>query len=439
MNNEYNIMIQKIRFKLTDRYLVLLICFLGYISTVSAQSHKISGVVVDEGKSPIIGATIQVKGANNGTITDIDGNFSLEVINPKAQLQISYIGFTSITVPVQLKVKMTITMQEASRNLDEVVVIGFGTVRKSDLSGSVSAVSMKNEAEIMPITSADQFLQGRIAGVSIAANSGAPGAGMNIQIRGVSTLSGNTDPLYVVDGFPIESATASVNGGTSELSQQPAMNPLASINPNDIESIQVLKDASATAIYGSRAANGVIVIKTKAPSEGQLRVNYNFTASIAIPDLYGYDLLDAREKLDFEKSIGMYKDNNADAQINKDKDYNYKLSLVESGVNTYWLSQPLKVEFIQKHSIFIEGGDKAVRYGIDFKYDKDNGVMKGSARDRGALGFSLSYNLKDKLLVRNYLTVNKVKSKESPYGDFSQYALLNPYYPFQDEHGYLIR
>ena len=177
MNNEYNIMKQKIRFKLTDRYLVLLICFLGYISTVSAQSHKISGVVVDEGKSPIIGATIQVKGANNGTITDIDGNFSLEVKNPKAQLQI--------------KGKMTITMQEASRNLDEVVVIGYGTVRKSDLSGSVSAVSMKNEAEIMPITSADQFLQGRIAGVSIAANSGAPGAGMNIQIRGVSTLSGN--------------------------------------------------------------------------------------------------------------------------------------------------------------------------------------------------------------------------------------------------------
>ena len=168
-------------------------------------------------------------------------------------------------------------------------------------------------------------------------------------------------------------------------------------------------------------------------------MNYNFTASIAIPDLNGYDLLDAREKLDFEKSIGMYKDNNADAQINKDKDYNYKLSLVESGVNTYWLSQPLKVEFNQKHSIFIEGGDKAVRYGIDFKYDKDNGVMKGSARDRGALGFSLSYNLKDKLLVRNYLTVNKVKSKESPYGDFSQYALLNPYYPFQDEHGNLIR
>ena len=108
MNNEYNIMKQKIRFKLTDRYLVLLICFLGYISTVSAQSHKISGVVVDEGKSPIIEATIQVKGANNGTITDIDGNFSLEVKNPKAQLQISYIGFTSITVPVQVKGKMTI-------------------------------------------------------------------------------------------------------------------------------------------------------------------------------------------------------------------------------------------------------------------------------------------------------------------------------------------
>lgn len=302
MNNEYNIMKQKIRFKLTDRYLVLLICFLGYISTVSAQSHKISGVVVDEGKSPIIGATIQVKGANNGTITDIDGNFSLEVKNPKAQLQISYIGFTTITVPVQLKGKMTITMQEASRNLDEVVVIGYGTVRKSDLSGSVSAVSMKNEAEIMPITSADQFLQGRIAGVSIAANSGAPGAGMNIQIRGVSTLSGNTDPLYVVDGFPIEAATASVNGGTSELSQQPAMNPLASINPNDIESIQVLKDASATAIYGSRATNGVILITTKQGKEGKVNVNYN--ARVDISNISKrYNLLNAHDYALFENEL----------------------------------------------------------------------------------------------------------------------------------------
>ena len=145
-------------------------------------------------------------------------------------------------------------------------------------------------------------MQGRIAGVSIAANSGAPGAGMNIQIRGVSTLSGNTDPLYVVDGFPIEAATASVNGGTSELSQQPAMNPLASINPNDIESIQVLKDASATAIYGSRATNGVILITTKQGKEGKVNVNYN--ARVDISNIAKrYNLLNAHDYALFENEL----------------------------------------------------------------------------------------------------------------------------------------
>ena len=332
-----------------------------------------------------------------------------------------------------------IVLKEDVKALDDVVVTGYFNKNKDSFTGA--QVTVKGD-ELRKVTTGNvlQALSvfdpsirfednidigsnpNRIADFTIRGNSGIGLTEFEKEAVSRDNLKNNPNlPTFIMDGFEVDAEK------------------IFDLDIERIESLTILKDASATAIYGSRAANGVIVIKTKAPSEGQLRVNYNFTASIAIPDLNGYDLLDAREKLDFEKSIGMYKDNNADAQINKDKDYNYKLSLVESGVNTYWLSQPLKVEFNQKHSIFIEGGDKAVRYGIDFKYDKDNGVMKGSARDRGALGFSLSYNLKDKLLVRNYLTVNKVKSKESPYGDFSQYALLNPYYPFQDEHGNLIR
>ncbi len=146
--------------------------------------------MIDEDNYPIIGATVQERGTNNGTITDLDGNFTLEVRNPKAILQITYIGYNNIAVPVLLNQKMVITMTENIRDLDELAVIGYGSVRKSDLSGAVSALNMKDEAEILPITSVDQFLQGRISGVNISANSGAPGAGMNIQIRGVSTLSG---------------------------------------------------------------------------------------------------------------------------------------------------------------------------------------------------------------------------------------------------------
>ena len=425
MNNEYNIMKQKIRFKLTDRYLVLLICFLGYISTVSAQSHKISGVVVDEGKSPIIGATIQVKGANNGTITDIDGNFSLEVKNPKAQLQISYIGFTTITVPVQLKGKMTITMQEASRNLDEVVVIGYGTVRKSDLSGSVSAVSMKNEAEIMPITSADQFLQGRIAGVSIAANSGAPGAGMNIQIRGVSTLSGNTDPLYVVDGFPIEAATASVNGGTSELSQQPAMNPLASINPNDIESIQVLKDASATAIYGSRATNGVILITTKQVKEGKVNVNYN--ARVDISNISKrYNLLNAHDYALFENELDRTS-NGYDMQGNvipstkvprhtDDALERYKI------YSTDWQDLMYQTAVSQDHQLAVNGGNKMTQYNITAGYTDQEGIIMNTGLER----YSFRLNLKSELAKRLVLQLNTSYSQtEQKQTSHSQSSSMN--------------
>ena len=447
MNNEYNIMKQKIRFKLTDRYLVLLICFLGYISTVSAQSHKISGVVVDEGKSPIIGATIQVKGANNGTITDIDGNFSLEVKNPKAQLQISYIGFTTITVPVQLKGKMTITMQEASRNLDEVVVIGYGTVRKSDLSGSVSAVSMKNEAEIMPITSADQFLQGRIAGVSIAANSGAPGAGMNIQIRGVSTLSGNTDPLYVVDGFPIEAATASVNGGTSELSQQPAMNPLASINPNDIESIQVLKDAASASIYGSRAANGVIIITTKQGRKGQIKINFDASVSASMyqskldmmnTEQYGRTLWQANVnsgKNPNANSIGYQYDwgYNAEGYPVLDNIYVPKFiddaNTIATG-DTDWFDEITRTGFIQQYNLSLSNGTERGNYFFSLGYYKNDGLIKYTNFDRISARINSDYKVIDNILtIGEHFTLNRTTEVQAPGNIMSDAMIALPMIP----------
>ncbi|MGN0187937.1 MAG: TonB-dependent receptor plug domain-containing protein, partial [Candidatus Cryptobacteroides sp.] len=268
------------RSKFMNRLLTLVLCLLSCLGILSAQDKGINGLVVDEENFPIIGATIQVDGADKWAVTGSDGKFSLSA-SAEDMLTVSCIGYTSQSLKAVPGQEMRIVLREESFNLDESVVIGYGAVRKSDLSGSVSAVEMKGEAQSRPIATADQFLQGRIAGVNISADSGAPGAGMTVQIRGVSTLSGNTAPLYVIDGFPIEAATATVSGGINELSQQPTMNPLAAINPNDIESIQVLKDASATAIYGSRATNGVILITTKQGKEGKAHITYNFRLDIS--------------------------------------------------------------------------------------------------------------------------------------------------------------
>lgn len=409
---------QKILCKLTGRYLILLICLLGGVSTALAQSYKVTGIVVDEDKSPVIGATIQVKGTNNGTITDIDGKFALEMKNPKAQLLVSFIGYTSITVPIQLNGKMTIPMKETTRDLDEVVVIGYGSVRKSDLSGSVTAVNMKNEAEILPITSADQFLQGRVAGVNIAANSGAPGAGMNIQIRGVSTLSGNTEPLYVVDGFPIEAATASTSGGTNELSQQPTMNPLASINPNDIESIQVLKDASATAIYGSRATNGVILITTKQGKEGKTSVTYNARMDISTV-AERYHLLNAYEYGLFENELDRTI-NGYDMQGNvipgnkvprhlDDALEKYKTR------STDWQDLMYQTAVSQDHQLTVNGGNKATQYNITAGYTDQKGIIMNTGLDRYSFRLNLTSELAKRLTLQVSSSYSQTEQKQTSH------------------------
>ena len=403
------------------------------------EGRKITGKVTDEKGNTLPGVTVLIKGTSLGTVTDANGSFSLTLPIKEAVLVFSFVGMKSQEVNVTNKEMYSVIMKAEVSEIDEVVVTGYFNKNKDSFTGS--EVTVKGD-ELRKVTTGNVLSAlsifdpsirfednidigsdpNRIADFTIRGNSGIGLTEFEKEQVSRDNLRNNPNlPTFILDGFEVDAEK------------------IFDLDIERIETLTILKDASATAIYGSRAANGVIVIKTKTPEEGQLRVNYNFTASIAVPDLTGYDLLDAREKLDFEKRIGLYEVDNADGQVDLDKDYNYKLSLVESGVNTYWLSQPLQVEFNQKHSIFIEGGDKAIRYGIDFKYDKDGGVMKGSSRDRGALGFSLQYNWKDKLLVRNYLTVNKVKSKESPYGDFSQYALLNPYYPFKDENGNLIR
>lgn len=282
-----------------------LILFLWLISTY-AHAIKVTGTVYDERKDPIIGASVQVKGVTGlGTATDIDGKFSLDIPEvTESSLVISYIGYKTKYLPLKGRTIVTVDMEPNVSELDEVVVVGYGTVRKSDLTGSVTSVKTSDE-EAARATSFDKMLQGKAAGVMISTGSAAPGGSVSVRIRGTSSLRGNNSPLYVIDGNIISSLGETTNpmsqgtsGGNSRIDEQ---NPLASISPQDIESIEILKDASATAIYGSQGANGVILITTKQGKTGKpvVTVSTNVTLSKMAGEI---DMLNAYEYIDFRNA-----------------------------------------------------------------------------------------------------------------------------------------
>lgn len=262
-----------------------LLCFalLGMTSSLSAQDvKKVTGHIVDETDMPLIGASVSVPGTSTGVITDLDGNFVLMVPVGTKQLQVSYVGYTAQTVDIPTDGRVNLRLQPDTEILDEVVVVGYGTTRKSDLTGSVTNVKSEDFNTGL-IASPEQLINGKVSGVQIMGNSGSPTAGSTIRIRGGASLTASNDPLIVLDGVPLETGGISGNSG----------NFLSLINPNDIESMTILKDASSTAIYGSRASNGVIIITTKKGSEGRLKVNFSTTQSVQmltkLTDMMTYD------------------------------------------------------------------------------------------------------------------------------------------------------
>ncbi len=228
-----------------------------------SQGKIISGVVNDDMGSPLPGATVQVKGSESiGSITDFDGKFTIAIRDGETKLIISYVGFVEQEIEIEGQNNLLVSLEQDVSELEEVVVIGYGTVLKKDLTGSVSSVKV-SETISRQSTTVDQLLQGRAAGVQVTQNAANPGSGISVRIRGTSSLRGNNEPLYVVDGIIISSASEDVVATGGNNTGQEQQNGLNGINPRDIEDIQVLKDASATAIYGSRGANGVILITTK--------------------------------------------------------------------------------------------------------------------------------------------------------------------------------
>ena len=272
----------------------ILLIFLLFPLFVLSQSKTVTGLVNDENGSPLPGATVQLKGSETiGAITDFDGNFSISIPSDAQQvLIISYIGYLNEEVDVANQISISVSLQPDTEALEEVVVVGYGTVLKRDLTGSVSSVKITDDVSRAAAT-VDQLLQGRAAGVQVTQNAANPNSGVSVRIRGTNSLRGNNEPLYVIDGVIISSAGEDVNAvGTGNTGQDP-QSGLNGINPRDIERIEILKDASATAIYGSRGANGVVLITTKSGSkeDGKGKFNAYFTTSIT-EITKKYDMLD---------------------------------------------------------------------------------------------------------------------------------------------------
>ena len=245
---------------------------------VKQASTVVSGTVLDATGEPIIGASVVEKGTTNGTVTDMDGKFTLTVSSAKAELEVSYIGYKTQTLKSQAGKPLSVTMSEDTEMLDEVIVVGYGTMKKKDLTGAVASVKM-DDAPVGTVSTISHALAGKAAGLQVNMVSAQPGSGSNFRIRGAASVNAGNDPLVIIDGFPVNPTsddaikTGKYDAGSSD-------NILASINPNDIESIEVLKDASSTAIYGARAGNGVIIITTKKGKTGAPKVTYSGTATV---------------------------------------------------------------------------------------------------------------------------------------------------------------
>ena len=404
----------------------------GKTAVPQVQSRKITGKVIDEDGNPLPGVAVLIEGTTIGVATDMDGKYDLTCPEIKdIVLKFSYIGMKPKSVVVGNKTVVDVTLESDSQEMDEVVVTGLLNRRKSGFAGTTTVISKQ---ELAKVSTGNIFttISTLDAGFKIEENNldgSNPNKLPDFTIRGKGSFqNGSTAPIFILDGFEVTSQK------------------VFDMDINRIESITLLKDASATILYGSRASNGVIVIETTAPKAGKLRVTYDFKPTIAIVDLTDYDLMNAREKLQYEKEAGLYtqeitpgyEDNDRREQGELDKAYYNRYKNIVEGVNTYWLSQPVKNAFSHAHSLFVEGGADNVRYGIDASYNQNKGVMKESGRDRFGLGFSLIYRIKDKITIKNYISYAHTHAYNSPYGSFSQYAKLNPYERIYNDNGELI-
>ena len=410
---------------------------------VIIQTRTVTGKVTSfEDEEGIPGVNVLEKGTNNGTVTDVQGNYSLEV-SEGATIVFSSVGYTTEEVEVGSRSVIDLAMMQDLKQLQELVVIGYGQQRKEDLSGSVVSVDAKT-LEKIPNTSFEQAMQGRVPGVQITQSSNAPGGGISVRIRGGNSITGGNEPLYVVDGVQINANNEDLNpSGNNDftLNKDPAGNALASLNPQDIESIEVLKDASATAIYGSRGSNGVVLITTKQGTTGQSTFSYESFYSMQ-EAATRYDAMNRDQYLNFYNDIEI----NRTARDDDDNEIRtLSPALTSQFVNTDWQDEIFNPALMQSQTFRFAGGSKDLSYNASFNYFDQNGVVESTGFKRYSLRLNTNGQVNDKISFGNSFTfTNSTRNAGIVNGngfrgdDIVMAALQSPpIQPVRDANGFL--
>ncbi|WP_460636965.1 SusC/RagA family TonB-linked outer membrane protein [Larkinella harenae] len=365
-------------------WFALLVCLQIPSLLLAQQTAPVTGKVTGAGGDPIPGANVVVKGTTTGTATDALGNFSLNAPS-NGVLVVSSLGFASKEINLGGRSQITVTLEEDQKALEEVVVVGYGTQRKSDVTGSLSSVTSK-EIKSVPVTGVGQALQGRAAGVQVTQASNAPGGGVTIRIRGGNSINAGNEPLYVIDGFPVYNESG------------------ANLNPNDIESMEILKDASATAIYGSRGANGVVIITTKRGKSGQNRIEF---------ESY-YGVQQVRKKLPLLNAT-QYAELVNEANVNAGRAPVFTQEQIAGfGVGTNWQDEIFREAPIQNYQLTASGGNEKTRYAVSGNFLEQQGIIINSKYDRASFRFNFDHKINDRFNIGTSLNVIRSRNNAVP-------------------------
>ena len=360
----------------------------------SQAQTTVSGTVTD-GSLPLPGVNIFIQGTTVGTTTDFDGYYTLQNVPDDAVLVYSFVGFSQQEIPVNGRSTINVTLQEDAAALSEVVVIGYGSVQKRDATGAVATVSAE-EFNRGVVASPEQLIQGRTAGLQVTSASGEPGAGVNIRIRGTTSVRGGNDPLFVVDGVPLSGDNVTAGGSNVGFGDSSPKNPLNFLNPQDIETMSVLKDASATAIYGSRGANGVVIITTKSGRGAEGRLEYNANIGVATP-ANRYDLLNAEEFLDAYATTGQ------------------DPTPLDFGADTDWQDEITRTAFTQEHNLSYANSYNQGNYRISGGYADLMGIIENSEMERLSARLNVNHRMfDDRLSFGLQTTVSRVTDERAP-------------------------
>ena len=395
----------------------------------TSSLNVFSGTVYDENGDPMPLVTVQILGQTGGFITDSKGHFEFKTKNATERVRVTFMGYKAKAVTLRGGTPLRIDLEPDNQTIESVVVTGFTKKDKKSYTGSQTTI--KSE-QLLSVGTKNllQGLEAFVPGLQVVQqnNLGSdPNARPELNLRGRATFSGAANlPLFVVDGAIVD------------------VEYIYDMDMNTIESVTVLKDASASALYGAKAAAGVIVITTKPISEGAIRVNYSGTLRLSMPDLSDYHLLTPQQKLQYEDLAGLYKAGGTamlpsfDTQHSLDLRRDRVVRMIQSGTNTDWLAKPLRTGVSHSHTVSADGGDKYVRYGLSLRYGNETGVMMQSARERLSGTFKLSYNKQGKFFASNTLTVNRSTSQDPSYGSFSNFSKQNPYQSPYDANGELL-